>query len=276
MEELFENCGAGALDPPARPNQPDDLLRLYLQEITSLAAKAKAQGDEDKSRRLEAHLPLVVAIARRFNRPTNHLRLLDLIQEGNLALMQAVESYDESEPRCPFIAHAYQQIRYRIWQAIAEKNRTVRLTRHIAAYLPQLRRAARSIAREFGRRATPAEIAEKMGLPLDKVQRLLIIDMEPLSLDIPFNGEGPLADFIEDDKIPSPFEAAASRNVTDQLFILTPREQEMVRMRFGIGEHTEHSIAELAAHLGFCREYVGEILSQALSKLRHHCLQGFY
>jgi RNA polymerase primary sigma factor len=243
-----------------------------LKRILTSVDEGRARAKLAKSELIKANLRLVVSIAKKY---TNRgLQFLDLIQEGNIGLMKAVDKF-EYRRGYKFSTYATWWIRQAITRAIADQARTIRIPVHMIETINKLIRTSRYLVQELGREPLPEEIAEKMEIPLEKVRKVLKIAREPISLETPIGEEedSHLGDFIEDKKFMLPSDAAVSFNLAEQtrkvLATLTPREEKVLRMRFGIGEKADHTLEEVGQDFTVTRERIRQIEAKALRKLRH-------
>ena len=261
----------------------EDPVRMYLKEIGKVSllsadeeielAKRMEKGDEAAKKRLaEANLRLVVSIAKRY--VGRGMLFLDLIQEGNLGLIKAVEKFDYRKGY-KFSTYATWWIRQAITRAIADQARTIRIPVHMVETINKLIRVSRQLLQELGREPSPEEIAEEMDMPVDRVREILKISQEPVSLETPIGEEedSHLGDFIQDDNVPVPADAAAFTLLKEQLVevlsTLTDREQKVLRLRFGLDDGRARTLEEVGKEFNVTRERIRQIEAKALRKLRH-------
>ena len=272
--ERYDDLGDGKLDDP---------VRMYLKEIGKIKlltpeeelalAKRMAEGDEEAHKRMsEANLRLVVSIAKRY--VGRGMQLLDLIQEGNLGLMKAVEKFDYTKGY-KFSTYATWWIRQSITRAIADQARTIRIPVHMVETINRVLRTSHSMVQTLGREPTTEEVAKELHMDVPKVEEIMKIAQEPVSLETPVGEEedSHLGDFIQDDDASQPSEEASytllREQLEDVLATLTPREQQVLRMRFGLQDGKPHTLEEVGKEFDVTRERIRQIESKALRKLRH-------
>lgn len=261
----------------------DDPVKVYLRDIgnvpllsseeeINLAMRIAENDEEAKKRLTEANLRLVVSIAKRY--VGRGMQLLDLIQEGNLGLIKAVDKFDYTKG-FKFSTYATWWIRQAITRAIADQARTIRIPVHMVETINKLIRVSRQLLQELGREPLPEEIAEEMDIPVERVREILKISQEPVSLETPIGEEedSHLGDFIQDENVPVPAEAAASTLLKEQLSevlgTLTEREQKVLRLRFGMDDERARTLEEVGKEFKVTRERIRQIEAKALRKLRH-------
>ena len=286
IEQEIEHFGAGENMKQLLEQEGlavDDPVRMYLKEIgrvpllnnerEQLLAQRMAEGDEDaKNELVEANLRLVVSIAKRY--VGRGMYFLDLIQEGNLGLMKAVDKFDYTKGY-KFSTYATWWIRQAITRAIADQARTIRIPVHMVETIHKVSRYSRQMLQELGREATAEEIGEKMGMSAEKVREIMKIAQDPVSLETPIGEEedSHLGDFIPDEETPAPADAASAtilREVIErELHTLTPREEHVIKLRFGLYDGGTRTLEEVGKEFDITRERIRQIEAKAVRKLRH-------
>ena len=274
-KELFEQALSDiGLDDPVKMYLKDigRVPLLSAEEEVDLAKRMQEEDESAKKRLCEANLRLVVSIAKRY--VGRGMLFLDLIQEGNMGLMKAVEKFDYQKG-FKFSTYATWWIRQSITRAIADQARTIRIPVHMVETINKLTRVQRVLLQELGREPTPAEIAEKMGVTEDRVREIQKIAQDPVSLETPIGEEedSHLGDFIEDEKTATPSDSVATTMLKEQLLnvldTLTPREEKVIRLRYGIDDGKPRTLEEVGREFNVTRERIRQIEAKALRKLRH-------
>lgn len=283
IEKGYEKTAEESENSFTERGNAEDPVRMYLKEIGRIPllsseeeielAKRMEEGDEEAKKKLsEANLRLTVSIAKRYS--GRGMQFLDLIQEGNLGLIKAVEKFDYRKGY-KFSTYATWWIRQSITRAIADQARTIRIPVHMVETMNRVNRTSRRLLQEYGREATPEEIAEAMNLPVERVLEISKISQEPVSLETPIGEEedSHLGDFIQDEHIPVPADEAAHTLLREQLEkvmdTLSEREQKVLALRFGLEDGKPHTLEEVGREFQVTRERIRQIEAKALRKLRH-------
>ena len=283
IEDLEQDMDQEEEEVPAEGVNIDDPVKVYLKEIGRVPllsseeeielAKRMAEGDEKAKKRLsEANLRLVVSIAKRY--VGRGMQFLDLIQEGNLGLIKAVEKFDHTKG-FKFSTYATWWIRQAITRAIADQARTIRIPVHMVETINKVKKVSNQLLHKNGHEPTAEEIAKELDMPVDKVREIMRVAQEPVSLETPIGEEedSHLGDFIPDDDAPAPAEAAShtllKEQLSDVLQTLTPREEKVLRLRFGLEDGRSRTLEEVGKEFNVTRERIRQIEAKALRKLRH-------